>query len=190
MFLNDNNRDVLGDTEMLVSAADQPRRAFNFALTINTIWSAALNDRSVRRAPLTRILTTPLLHDFLSVTDGKGNALGRVVCVAPGILGIPASRVDGVSTCSLLHSCFGLWEQERSWNSPLPPLCIPQPWLGSVALLQKKPGNTTIHKHTHRAYFLIIEHVYVVALSYRLHIHCFRTALPCVMYLYSSWVRP
>lgn len=114
MFLNDDNRDVLGDTEMLVSAADQPRRAFNFALTINTIWSAALNDRSVRRAPLTRILTTPPLHDFLSVTDGKGNALGRVVCVAPGILGIPASRVDGVSTCSLLHSCFGLWEQERS----------------------------------------------------------------------------
>lgn len=47
---------------------------------------------------------------------------------------------DGVSTCSLVHSFFGLCEPERSWNSPVPWLCIPQPWLGPVAPLQQNPG--------------------------------------------------
>lgn len=53
---------------------------------------------------------------------------------------------DGVSTCFPLHSCSGLCEQESSWNSLCPALCIPQPWVSAVTpLLQTwECGNACI----------------------------------------------
>lgn len=70
---------------------------------------------------------------------------------------------DGVSTCSLVHSFFGLCEPERSWNSPVPWLCIPQPWLGPVAPLQQNPGMPPLcagASEQHLARFLAFERVY------------------------------
>lgn len=83
----------------------------------------------------------------LSLTAGTGNVLGWVACVARGQplrLNIPGRR------CSYLlavHSCSGLCEQERSWNSPCSRSAfLSNDWAQSQR--RNKPGNVTVHMHT------------------------------------------
>ena len=102
---------------------------------------------------------------FLSLLRGKAECVelgGGLRCVARGSRAIQASRVGRCLYLLSVHSCFGLWERERSWNSSCPPLCIPQPWVSC----SNKPGNTMAHQHTHRAHLLVTEHVYTLMMNY------------------------
>lgn len=111
IFLNDNNRDVLGDTEMLDSAADQPRRAFNFALTINTIWSAALSRPRERPQCASRALDS---HSYNTAAPRFPFSDGRQrECVGAGGMrgsGHPGHpSVPGGRCLYLLPPAFLLW---------------------------------------------------------------------------------